>query len=90
MKLVGASNFSIQLPFLLEGAISGLLGALLATGSFVLIKSVLVDKLLAPNFPIARFIGWAAVWLSSGLVVVAGVVLAALASFFALFKYLRV
>ena len=27
MKLVGASNFSIQLPFLLEGAISGLLGA---------------------------------------------------------------
>ena len=26
MKLVGASNFSIQLPFLLEGAISGFLG----------------------------------------------------------------
>ncbi|MEO7979895.1 MAG: permease-like cell division protein FtsX [Sporichthyaceae bacterium] len=90
MKLVGASNFSIQLPFLLEGAISGLLGAVLASGSFVLIKSVLVDKLLAPNFPIARFIGWDAVWLSSGIVVVAGVALAALASFFALFKYLRV
>ena len=32
MKLVGASNFSIQLPFLLEGAISGFLGAALATG----------------------------------------------------------
>jgi cell division transport system permease protein len=90
MKLVGASNFSIQLPFLLEGAISGLLGALLASGSFVLIKSVLVDKLLAPNFPIARFIGWDAVWLSSGIAIAAGVVLAALASFFALFKYLRV
>ena len=27
MKLVGASNFSIQLPFLLEGAIAGFLGA---------------------------------------------------------------
>ncbi len=90
MKLVGASNFSIQLPFLLEGAISGLLGALLASGSFVLIKSVLVDKLLAPNFPIARFIGWDAVWLSSGIVILAGVLLAGLASFFALFKYLRV
>jgi cell division transport system permease protein len=38
MKLVGASNFSIQLPFLLEGAISGFLGAALATGAFVLIK----------------------------------------------------
>ena len=57
MKLVGASNFSIQLPFLLEGAIFGLLGALLATEAFVLIRSVLVDSLLAPNFPIARFIG---------------------------------
>lgn len=90
MKLVGASNFSIQLPFLLEGAISGLLGALLASGSFVLIKSVLVDQILAPNFPIARFIGWGAVWLSSGIVVAVGVALAALASFFALFKYLRV
>ena len=90
MKLVGASNFSIQLPFLLEGAISGLLGALLASGAFVLIKSVLVDEILAPNFPIARFIGWGAVWLSSGIALVVGVALAALASFIALFKYLRV
>src|SRR3954453_13814776 len=51
MKLVGASNFSIQLPFLLEGAISGFLGAALATGAFILIKAVLVDQILAPNFP---------------------------------------
>src|SRR3954466_7048455 len=90
MKLVGASNFSIQLPFLLEGAISGLLGALLATGAFVLIKGVLVDKILAPNFPITRFITWGDVWLSAGAVFVIGVALAAIASSLALIKYLRV
>ena len=51
MKLVGASSFSIQLPFLLEGAIAGFLGAALATGAFVLIKAVLVDQILAPELP---------------------------------------
>jgi cell division transport system permease protein len=90
MKLVGASSFSIQLPFLLEGAISGFLGALLATGVFVLLKGVLVDRVLAPNFPITRFISWGDVWLSSGAVFLIGVALAAIASFLTLLKYLRV
>jgi cell division transport system permease protein len=90
MKLVGASNFSIQLPFLLEGAISGFLGAALASGAFVLIKAVLVDKILAPNFPITRFITWGDVWLSAGAVFIIGVALAAIASSLALVKYLRV
>jgi cell division transport system permease protein len=90
MKLVGASSFSIQLPFLLEGAISGFLGALLASGSFVLLKGVLVDRILAPNFPITRFITWGDVWLSSAAVFLIGVALAAIASFLTLLKYLRV
>ena len=90
MKLVGASNFSLQLPFLLEGAVAGLLGASLATGSFVLVKTVLVDRILAPNFPFTRFIGWSDVWTSSAVVFLVGVVLAALASFLTLLKYLRV
>ena len=90
MKLVGASSFSIQLPFLLEGAIAGFLGATLATGSFALIKGVLVDRILAPNFPITRFITWGDVWLSAGIVYLVGVALAAIASFLALMKYLRV
>ena len=90
MKLMGASSFSIQLPFLLEGAISGFLGALLASGVFVLLKAWLVDHVLAPNFPITRFITWGDVWLSSGVVFLIGVALAAIASFLTLLKYLRV
>ena len=59
--------------------------------SFVLLKAVLVDRVLAPNFPIARFITWGDVWLSSGAVFVIGVALAAIAShFWHLLKYLRV
>jgi cell division transport system permease protein len=90
MKLVGASSFSIQLPFLLEGAISGFLGALLASGVFVLLKGWLVDHVLAPNFPVTRFITWGDVWLSSAAVFLIGVALAAIASFLTLLKYLRV
>ena len=90
MRLVGASSFMIQMPFLLEGAIAGFLGASLATGSFVLIKAVLVDEILAPNFPITRFIDWGDVWLSAGAVYGIGVALAAIASFLTLLKYLRV
>jgi cell division transport system permease protein len=90
MKLVGATNFSIQTPFLLEGVIAGLMGAALATGTLVLIKAVLIDQILAPAFPFTRFIGWDAVWLGTAYVVILGVALAGLASFVTLRKYLRV
>lgn len=90
MKLVGASSLSIQLPFLLEGAISGFLGALIATGGFIAVKAVLVDRILEPNFPITRYITWSDVWLSASAVFIVGVVLAAIASFLALLKYLRI
>ena len=62
----------------------------LATILFIVGKAVLVDKLIAPNFPITRYIGWSDVWLSSGTVFVVGVALAAVASFLALLKYLRI
>ncbi len=45
MRLVGASNFYIQLPFLLEGVIAGLLGWALATGLLVGVKSLLLNNL---------------------------------------------
>jgi len=90
MKLVGATNFSIQMPFLLEGIIAGLMGALLATSTLILVKSVLIDQILAPAFPFMRFIGWDAVWAGALFVVVLGVALAGMASFVTLRKYLRV
>jgi cell division transport system permease protein len=90
MKLVGASSFSIQLPFLLEGAIAGLIGALMATGALALFQSQVVDRVARPAFPFTRFVDWTDVWAIVPLMVLVGVALAALASFFTLRKYLRV
>ncbi|KON72551.1 cell division protein FtsX [Cellulosimicrobium cellulans F16] len=46
MRLVGASNLFIQLPFLLEGAIAAVLGALLAVGGlWVGVKYLVTDWL---------------------------------------------
>jgi cell division transport system permease protein len=45
MRLVGASNFYIQLPFLLEGVIAGLFGWVLAALLLVGVKSFLLNNL---------------------------------------------
>ena len=45
MRLVGASNFYVQLPFLVEGVIAGLIGWLVASGLLILVKSVLLGSL---------------------------------------------
>jgi cell division transport system permease protein len=45
MRLVGASNFYVQLPFLVEGMIAGFIGWLVAAGLLILVKSVLLGTL---------------------------------------------
>jgi cell division transport system permease protein len=45
MKLVGASNWFIRIPFMLEGLIQGLLGSLAAVGSIYLFNSLLGSRL---------------------------------------------
>jgi len=45
MRLVGASNFYIQLPFLTEGAIAGLIGWVISAGLLVAVKSLLLNTL---------------------------------------------
>lgn len=90
MRLVGASNFYIQLPFLLEGAIAGLIGAILACASIIGIKKFFVEDRLEPSFQFTAFIGWEAVWVVVPILLLAGVGLSALASFLTLRRYLRV
>jgi cell division transport system permease protein len=90
MRLVGASNFYIQLPFLLEGAIAGLVGGIFASATLVAIEKFVVIDRLVPSFPFTRFIGWDAVWATVPIMLIAGVLLSSLASFITLRKYLRV
>jgi len=90
MRLVGASNFYIQLPFLLEAAFAAGVGAILAIGALVLTKAVLVDAIVAPSFAFTSFVGWDAVLAIAPILLLTGIVLAGLAAFFTLRKYLRV
>jgi cell division transport system permease protein len=90
MRLVGASNLSIQLPFLLESVVAAVVGALLAGGLLTAFKALLIDKVLAPNFQFTPFFGWNSVWKAGALVVVASMLIAAGASMVTLRRYLRI
>lgn len=50
MKLVGAPNWYIQLPFVIEAAVAGLVGALLAWGVIIGAKLLFVDPVLGDVF----------------------------------------
>lgn len=90
MRLVGASNLYIQLPFLLEGVLAGLVGAGFAAGALVAVKAVLVDGQLRPNFPVIAFVGWGDVLAILPWLFLTGMLLAGLSSFVTLRRHLRV
>jgi cell division transport system permease protein len=89
MRLVGASNFYIQLPFLLEGIFAGLLGWLVAAGMLVAVKSLLLGNL-------QQYFSYNVGLTTTDLVEVivlamcVGVVLTGVTSFLTLRRYLRV
>lgn len=92
MRLVGASNLYIQLPFLLEGALAGLIGAGAACGFLALTKVLFVDRTLRGIFSagVIPSIGWHAILQTMPLLLLGGVALSALASFITLRRFLRI
>ncbi|MTE19258.1 FtsX-like permease family protein [Streptomyces sp. TRM43335] len=92
MRLVGASSFYIQMPFIAEAAFAGLLGALGAAVLLVVGRYFLIDAglSLAQEMPLINFIGWDALFKVVPLILVVGVLMPALAAFFTLRKYLKV
>jgi cell division transport system permease protein len=50
MKLVGASNWFVQVPFMAEGATQGFLGGIGAAISAVAFKSIVLDKQFSSGF----------------------------------------
>lgn len=90
MRLVGASNTYIQLPFVLEAMLAAAIGAVAAGVVLVGIKILVIDHWLAPNFQFLAYIGWPAVWQTIAVVFVFGLLLAGLTSWLTLQRYLRV
>ncbi|WP_030753371.1 permease-like cell division protein FtsX [Streptomyces griseus] len=92
MRLVGASSFYIQMPFIMEAAFSGLIGGAFACVLLVAGRYFLVDHglNLAEQMPLVNFIGWDVVLAQLPLVVVIGLLMPSVAAFIALRKYLKV
>ena len=92
MRLVGASGFYIQAPFIAEAAVAGLIGGTVACGFLVVARYFIIDHGLAlsQKLNLINFIGWDAVLTKLPLILATSLLMPALAAFFALRKYLKV
>jgi cell division transport system permease protein len=88
MRLVGASNFYVQLPFLVEGVLAGLAGWLVASALLVAVKSLGLDT-LQQYFPYNVTLSATDLIEVILLAMVMGVVICVTTSFFTLRRYLR-
>jgi len=91
MRLVGASRWYTQLPFMLEAAVAGLAGALLGVGLLLLGKILFLDKTLGEPIRagIIPEISAGSIVMISPWVALAGVALASTAAYVTLRLYVR-
>ena len=90
MRLVGASNWYIMVPFLLESLVAALAGALLACGSLAALQKFLIIDKAQPSRESVEWIGWSHVGLAMLGVIAVAVVLSVIPTLIATRKYLRV
>jgi len=90
MRLVGASNRFIQAPFVLEGVVAALIGAVLASAACFAIVQFFVQGYLGPRMPFTALVGLQEAWIVAPVLIVLGVLLAMVSASIAIRKYLRV
>lgn len=89
MRLVGASNWTIRLPFILEGVTASFLGSLLAAGALSALVKVFITDWLAQTVQWMPFINQTTVWLTAPVLIVGAMLLSGLASTISLRRYLK-
>ncbi|MGN9912088.1 permease-like cell division protein FtsX [Phytohabitans sp. LJ34] len=90
MKLVGASNWFIQAPFVLEAVVAGIIGSIIAFIGLVLGKWFLLDGSLRDLTELLTPLGWGDVLLMFPLMAGAGALVSAVTAWVTLRFYLRV
>jgi cell division transport system permease protein len=90
MRLVGASNLFIQLPFMLEGAVAALLGSVLAVGALWGVTEFWLADWAQTNFKAVGTINSSAVFQVAPWLVLGAVVLAGLSSALTLRRFTKV
>lgn len=90
MRLVGASNWFIRMPFLMEGIFQGFIGSLLAVMVIYFTKLTLFDKAkeILPFFPVEISQGF--FYQIIGILILFGILIGAIGSLFAIRRFLKV
>jgi cell division transport system permease protein len=90
MRLVGASNLYISLPFLMETLVAALIGIGLAAGTLGVFMYVVIYGRLRPGSHIVEWVDWHDALYSVGGIAVLGVLLTLVPTLVMTRKYLRV
>jgi len=91
MRLVGASNLVIQLPFVLESLIAALAGALAASVILLLFTQLAIQGWLADQVKfISNWVSWQDALLVAPWMFLIGMLIAGVSSFLSLRRYLKV
>jgi cell division transport system permease protein len=90
MKLVGASNWFIQMPFVLEAVFAALLGAILAGVMLIFVKIFLLEGSLSALTNLMTPVSWPDVLIMFPVLAGAGGVVSAITAWITLRFYIRV
>lgn len=89
MRLVGASNWTIRLPFVLEGVVAALAGSILSCVSLGVLVKVFITDWLAKSVTWIPYINQTTVWMITPVLIVGAVLLSVIASSISLRRYLK-
>ena len=89
MRLVGASNWTIRLPFVLEGVVAALAGSILSCVSLGVLVKVFITDWLAKSVTWIPYINQTTVWMITPVLIAGAVLLSVIASSVALRRYLK-
>ena len=89
MKLVGATNWFIRIPFMLEGVIQGMAGALIAMGLLVASRPLYTNLLKSFKF-LNLTVTYSEILVNSARVLVFGILIGAIGSLLGLRRFLDV
>jgi cell division transport system permease protein len=90
MKLVGATNWFIRIPFLIEGVVEGLLGAVMAVLGIFAMKVLFIDPLRGQVSFVPTWVGTGEILSTIPWIIGAGILIAAVASLVAMRRFLEV
>jgi len=90
MRLVGASNWFIRMPFIFEGMIQAIIGALLAIAVIMSVQFFILPKIQNTIRFMSFGVSSGFIWMVSLILVAGGVAIGGLGSWMAMRRYLKV